>query len=241
MPFLAGVNHFVEGELLFALECFAAHGARERSLGTVALPVPGQMVLALKPRTANVAYEPPFRCVAAEVLFQQMFVQVLRLALGTSEHGRAVRAVRYPYLAGLGFELRCRQRTATGVRLFFSLFPLLGLRSLLIPDAFARVFQKMVQRERGRQMRQVVGYRRPGRSDALPRRRHPVGRCYFAVVGIVLRPAAHTGKVLVYLEGTGSEMGAYHREVHLLQYIAGTKRRRHGGRRLIVPQRYAGC
>jgi len=99
-----------------------------------------------------------------------------------------------------------------------------------------------VQRERGRQVRQVIGHGRPRSSDALPRRWHAVGlQCHLAVVGIVLlRPSAvevhpaDAREILVDLQRTGSEVGANHGEVHLLKYVARTERGSHRCCRLSV-------
>jgi len=253
VPLLTRMYHLVQRQLFLAFERFAAHRTGVRPLGTVALPVPGQVVLALQPSAANVAHEPPFRGVRAQVFLEQMLVQVLGPAFRTPEHGGAVRAARYPYLAGFRFYLRGRRRrrrrTAItgrcggggggGVRLLFALFfPLLrGFR--LVPHVFAhrlaRVLEKVVQSERGRQVGQVIGHGRPGSGDALPRRRHAVGlQRHFPVVDVVLlRPAAvevyaaDAREILVDLQRTGSEVGADHGEVHLLEYVARTERRSH--------------
>lgn len=215
----------------------------------MALPVPGQVILALQPGAANVAHEPPFRSVRAQVFLEQMLVQVLGPTFRTPEHGGAIRAARYPYLAGFRFDLRWRRRRrrrtaitgrcGRGVRLLFALFfPLLGgfrLVPHIFAHRFARVLEEMVQSERGRQMGQVIGHGRPGSGDALPRRRHAVGlQRHFAVVGVVLlRPAAvevHAAdarEILVDLQRTGSEVGADHGKVHLLEYVARTERGSH--------------
>jgi len=225
----------------------------------VALPVPGQVVLALQPGAANVAHEPPFRGVRAQVFLEQMLVQVLGPAFRTPEHGGAVRAARYPYLAGFRFDLRRRRRRrrrrtaitglcGRGVRLLFALFfPLLrGFR--LVPHVFAhrlaRVLEEVVQSERGRQVGQVIGHGRPGSGDALPRRRHAVGlQRHFAVVGVVLlRPAAvevhatDAREILVDLQRTGSEVGADHGKVHLLEYVARTERGSHRRQSVVSPR-----
>lgn len=83
-------------------------------------------------------------------------------------------------------------------------------------------------------MRQIIGHGRPGRSDALPRRRHPVWlQRHLAIVGVLLRPtsvevyAADTREILVDLKRAGSEVGADHGEVHLLENITRTERGSH--------------
>jgi len=247
VPILTRVHHLVQGQLLLALERFATHRAGIRSLRAVALPVPRQVVLALESRTADIAHEPPFRRVRAQVFLQQMLVQVLGPTLRTPEHGGAVRAAGYPYLARFRFDLRRRRRRRRrailgrrgGVRLSALLFPLLrGFR--LVPRAvfarrLSRILEEVVQGERGRQMGQVIGHGRTGRGDALPRRRHAVGlQRRLAVVAVgLLRPGAvevrpaDAREVLVDLKRTGSEVGADHREVHLLEYVARTERGSH--------------
>jgi len=95
-------------------------------------------------------------------------------------------------------------------------------------------------------MRQIVGHRRPGRSDALPRRWHAVGlQCHLAIVGVLLlRPtavevyAADTREILVDLQRAGSEVGADHGEVHLLENIARTERGSHRLSVSLVPCKY---
>lgn len=227
VPFLSRVHDFVKGKLFLTLECLVAHGTGVRPLGTVALPVPCQVILSLESRATDVAHESPLRRVAAQVFLQQMLVQVLGLALRTPEHGCPVRAVGYSYLAGLWLEPRGRCGRTTvdvpGRRFVLGLFPLLGFRVLDDDAAVSRVLEKVVQGERGRQMGQVVGHRRPRRSDALPRRRHAAGRLGarlpVARVGPAQVCAAQTGEILVHLKRTGSEMSANHGEVHLLEYI----------------------
>lgn len=237
---LACVHHLVECKLFLAFECFTTHGARKRPLGTMALPVSCQMVLTLQSCATDVAHKPPLRCVTAEVLLQQMFVQILGLTLRTPEHGRPVRAVGYPYLTGPRLEprsWRCGTLVAIGgrrYRLFaiIRLFPPLGLRLRLVLGPISRVLQEMVQGERGRQMGQIIGYCGPGRGNALPRRRHGVGgsgaRLPVTRVMAVVVGAVQTSKILVHLKRARSEMGANHGEVHLLEYVTRTERWCHG-------------
>jgi len=104
----------------------------------------------------------------------------------------------------------------------------------------------VVQSERGRQMRQIIGHGRPGRSDALPRRRHAVWlQRHLAIVGILLlRPtsvevyAADTREILVDLQRAGSEVGADHGEVYLLENITRTERGSHRQSVSLVPCKY---
>jgi len=186
VPFLACVHHLVQGQLLLALERFAAHRTGIRPFRTMALPMSRQVVLTLQPCTTNVAHKSPFRRVCAQVFLQQMLVQVFGPAFRTPEHGGAICAARYPYLAGLRLDLRRRRRrrsrrtAVTGgcccgdcrcvhlSALFSSLLWGFRLIARVLADGLTRVLEEVVQGERGRQMRQVIGHGRPGRSDALP-------------------------------------------------------------------------
>lgn len=225
------MHHFVQSELFFTFERFSAYGASIRSLGTVALPVSRQVVLAFQSCTTNITHKPSLRRVTAEMLLQQMFVQIFGLAFWAPKHSGPIRAIRYPYLSRFRFDLRRRQCTSAGTRLFASLFLFFRFRFLFVFDALSRVFQKMMQGKRRWQMRQVIGHRRPGRGDALPRRRHAAGLSYFAVARVRIATvevyATDAGEVLVDLKRAGSEMRAYHGEVHLLKYVARTERRSH--------------
>jgi len=106
VPFLTCVHHFVQGQLLLALERFATHRTGIRPFRTVALPMSRQVVLTLQPCPANVAHEPPFRRVCAQVFLKQMLVQVFSPTFRTPKHGGAICAARYPYLAGFRLDLR---------------------------------------------------------------------------------------------------------------------------------------
>lgn len=205
VSFLARMNYLMEIQLFFTFKRFTAYGTRERPLRTVAQSVPGQVVLAFQPGVTDIAHVPPFHFyryrMAGYVFAQQEFVQKFGGTFRASVHGRAVVTIRYSYFRRWNFCLRYRLRrriiTIVRLRSFRSLFPLFGfLRRVVLFSgrrfAVSRILQKMMQRERCRQMGQVIGYRWPGRGYALPRSRHPVGaRRQFAaavvVVGVLLR------------------------------------------------------